>query len=324
MAQAVIIDVAIAAVLLLAILLGAHKGLLKSVAGLVIVLVSLVGAVLVSNVATPFISQAVKPALMEVVEEKLAEMAENADSVEIDLSGIDLSGIDLDSIDLSSIDLGSIDLSGIKIGNVDLGSLDLSGIDLGQINLGGIDFGNIDLSGLKKEPAAGAEDSVPAARTMPQQDVSEVVSAVLEQMDPTEQVNEMLAQLGIDPAVAAVLVESALERMADSGMTLVEALVDVVLETVVHAVVFLLAFVLLNIVLRIVLGALGLVLMLPGLRTLNSLGGAAVAFVEAVLLLFLMVWVARRCAMDVTALSEGTVLLRFFVNNTPLSVLNLL
>ena len=322
MAQAVIIDIAIAAVLLLAILLGAHKGLLKSVAGLVIVLVSLVGAALVSNVATPFISQAVKPALMEVVEEKLAEIAENADSVEIDLSGIDLGGIDLDSIDLSSIDLGSIDLSGIKIGNVDLGSLDLSGIDLGQINLGGIDFGSIDLSGLK--PASGAEDSVPAARTMPQQDVSEVVSAVLEQMDPTEQVNEMLAQLGIDPAVAAVLVESALERMADSGMTLVEALVDVVLETVVHAVVFLLAFVLLNIVLRIVLAALGLVLMLPGLRTLNSLGGAAVAFVEAVLLLFLMVWVARRCAMDVTALSEGTVLLRFFVNNTPLSVLNLL
>ena len=319
MAQAVIMDIAIAAVLLLAILLGAQKGLLKSVAGLVIVLVSLLGAVLVSNVATPFISEAVKPALMEVVEEKLAEMAENADSVEIDLSGIDLDGMDLSSIDLGSIDLGSIDLSGIKIGNVDLGSLDLSGIDLGQIDLGGIDFGSIDLSGLKKE---GAE--APATRSMPQQEVAEVVSAVLEQMDPTEQVNEMLAQLGIDPAVTAVLVESALERMADSGMTLVEAIVDVVLETVVHAVVFLIAFVLLNIVLRIVLGALGLVLMLPGLRTLNSLGGAVVAFVEAVLLLFLAVWVARRCAVDVTALSEGTVLLRFFVNNTPLSVLNLL
>ena len=321
MAQVVIIDLAIAAILLLAIMMGARKGLLRSVAGLVIVVVSLLGAVLVSKVATPLISEAVKPMLVEIMEEKLPELAESLDAAEIDLSGIDLGGIDPGSIDLGSIDLGSIDLSGIKIGNVDLGSLDLSGIDLGQINLGGIDFSRIDLGGLKK---GDGESSVPAARAMPQKDMSQLVSAVLEQIDPSEKLDELLSELGVDPAVTAVLVESALERMAGTGMTLVEALVDVVVETVVHAVVFLVAFVLLNIALRIVLAALDLVLMLPGLRTLNALGGAVVAFMEATLLLFLMVWVARRCAMDVTALSEGTVLLRFFVNNTPLSVLSLL
>ena len=97
-----------------------------------------------------------------------------------------------------------------------------------------------------------------------------------------------------------------------------------VLETVVHAIVFLVAFVALNILLRIILTAMDLVLMLPGLRTLNSLGGAVVAFVEGVLLLFLLVWVARRSAVDVATLSQGTILFRFFVNNTPWSVLSLL
>lgn len=323
MVQAVIIDVAIAAVLVLAVVQGSRKGLLRSVAGLVMVLVSLLGAVLVSNIVTPFISAAVEPVLAEIVEEKLTELRENLEPGEIDLSGIDLGGIDLDSVDLDSIDLGSLDLSGIRIGSVDLGSLDLRGIDLGQIDLGGIDFSRIDLGG-QKEDASSAASSAPVTRAMPQQELSRLVSALLEQINPEEKMDAMLSELGIDPAVAAVLVEAALEKMAATGMTLVEALISVVVETVVHAVVFLLTFVLLNIVLRIVLAALDLVLMLPGLRTLNSLGGAAVAFVEGALLLFLLIWVARRCAVDVTALSEGTVLFRFFVNNTPLSVLALL
>ena len=74
MAQAVIIDVIIAAILLLAIMLGAYKGFLKSVAGLVILLVSLAGAALVSNVVTPLISEAVKPMLVETIEDNLPEL----------------------------------------------------------------------------------------------------------------------------------------------------------------------------------------------------------------------------------------------------------
>ena len=75
MAQAVIIDVIIAAILLLAIMLGAYKGFLKSVAGLVILLVSLAGAAPVSNVVTPLISEAVKPMLVETIENNLPELA---------------------------------------------------------------------------------------------------------------------------------------------------------------------------------------------------------------------------------------------------------
>ena len=76
MAQAVIIDIAIAAIWLLFTIWGAQRGLLKSVAGLVILLVSLLGALLVSNLVTPFISAAVQPMVVETVESKLAALLE--------------------------------------------------------------------------------------------------------------------------------------------------------------------------------------------------------------------------------------------------------
>ena len=42
------------------------------------------------------------------------------------------------------------------------------------------------------------------------------------------------------------------------------------------------------------------------------------------IVLFLLIWVARRCAVDVAAFAENTVLFRFFANNTPLSVISFL
>lgn len=305
MAQAVIIDIGIAALLMLFIVLGARKGLLRSVAGLVILVASVVGAALVSSLVTPLISDAVRPMLMETVESKLAEFVEELHAANADKGDLDLSGIDL----------SQIDLSGIQIGGLDLGGLDLSKIDLSQIDLGALLQGN-------GQPDA----STPVSRSLPEAKdaISSAVFSALDSIRPEEQINLLLDQLGIDPVLAAGLAEAALEKITESGISVVEALVQVVLETVVHAIVFLVAFVALNILLRIILTAMDLVLMLPGLRTLNSLGGAVVAFVEGVLLLFLLVWVARRSAVDVTTLSQGTILFRFFVNNTPWSVLSLL
>lgn len=305
MAQAVIIDIGIAALLMLFIVLGARKGLLRSVAGLVILVASVVGAALVSSLVTPLISDAVRPMLMETVESKLAEFVEELHAANADKGDLDLSGIDL----------SQIDLSGIQIGGLDLGGLDLSKIDLSQIDLGALLQGN-------GQPDA----STPVSRSLPEAKdaISSAVFSALDSIRPEEQINLLLDQLGIDPVLAAGLAETALEKITESGISVVEALVQVVLETVVHAIVFLVAFVALNILLRIILTAMDLVLMLPGLRTLNSLGGAVVAFVEGVLLLFLLVWVARRSAVDVTTLSQGTILFRFFVNNTPWSVLSLL
>ena len=68
-----------------------------------------------------------------------------------------------------------------------------------------------------------------------------------------------------------------------------------------------------------------LVLQLPGLHLLNSLGGAAVGLVEGALLLFLVVWVLRRMGVsfETEALASAHIL-QIFTSNTPLSVLTFL
>lgn len=276
MTQNVIMDIVVAAILVLFVANGARKGLLKSIAGLVILIAALVGAAIFSNAVTPAVSKMVQPMLMEAVGEQLREMAEN-----IDLSDITQNGVSLpEDITLPE---GVTLPDGVTIPE---------GVTLPE----GIDISNL----------------------------LDSVGGTLEDIDLAAQLDGVLGELGLDADVAAGLVESAMEKATEAGISIVDALVQAVVETVVHALIFLLAFVVLNILLKILLGAMGLVLMLPGLRTLNAIGGAAVALVEGALLLFLLVWVARQCAVDVATLTEGTVLCQFFVNNTPLSVFSFL
>ena len=74
---------------------------------------------------------------------------------------------------------------------------------------------------------------------------------------------------------------------------------------------------------KVIIGAMDLVLKLPLLRGLNTLGGAAVGLVEGALLLFLAVWVLRRLGVsfESEALAEAHIL-RIFTANTPLGVLS--
>lgn len=270
MSQNVIIDVVVAALLVLFAVYGARKGLLKSVAGLVILLLSLLGAAIFSNAATPVITRVVQPMVMEAVEETVEPILE-------------------------------------KIVNEALQDM-----------------------AKKTENAAGTVQS--SARTgglaLPEgMDISDLLNnagITLEELDISGRLDGMLEGLSIDKELVEELLESVREKVTGAGISLLDALVETLVETVVHAVLFLLAFVVLNILLRVLLAAMDLVLMLPGLRTLNALGGAAVALVEGTLLLFLLVWVARRCAVDVAAFAESTVLFRFFVDNTPLSVISFL
>ena len=71
METAVIIDVIVAAVLLAFLIVGMRRGLFRSVAGLAVVLVALVGANLAANTLTPMAAGMIQPAIEKRVEEKL-------------------------------------------------------------------------------------------------------------------------------------------------------------------------------------------------------------------------------------------------------------
>ena len=95
--------------------------------------------------------------------------------------------------------------------------------------------------------------------------------------------------------------------------------------SVAYGVLFILSFLLLLLMLHVLVGAMDLVMKLPLLHGLNSLGGGALGLVEGALVLFLAVWAARRLGVsfETEALAEAHIL-RIFTTNTPLSLLSFL
>lgn len=142
-------------------------------------------------------------------------------------------------------------------------------------------------------------------------------------------VDEFLGRIGVDDAAWDSLLERIQTKVSDSGEAMTDAVTEAAAEAlvypVVYGVLFVVAFVLLLLLLHVLLGAMGLVMKLPGLSTLNALGGAAFGLVEGALLLFLAVWVGRHLGISFeTELLAEAHILRIFTTHTPLSVLSFL
>lgn len=136
-------------------------------------------------------------------------------------------------------------------------------------------------------------------------------------------VGELLALLGLDEEVRGQLSEQAETAMRDTGASVVEAVVESVAYSFIYGALYILVFLLLLLLVHVLIGAMDLVMKLPGLNLLNALGGALVGLVEGALLLFLAVWVLRRLGVsfETEALAEAHIL-RIFAANTPLGVLS--
>lgn len=229
-----IMDAIVVIILMVAVCYGAKRGLLESLAGLLIVFMAVAGAGIAAGTFAGPVTEAVTPLIEERVAEKVREaVEEQAGSVEWDLFETD---------------------------DADTGLMD-----------------------------------------------------------------EALNLLGLDEEVRKSLAERAESTVKDTGTTLAVALVKSLVHTVIHGILFVLAFALLLLLLKVLTGAMGLVLQLPGLRLLNTLGGAFFGLVEGALLLFLAVWVSRRLGVsfETPPLSEAHIL-EVFTTNTPLGLLSFL
>ena len=236
MTTAVIMDAIVVIILVVAVCYGAKRGLLESLAGLIIVVMALVGAGIAAGTFTEPVAGFVTP----LVEERVAERVEAA-----------------------------------------------------------------------LEEQAGAFAGEWSLEELP--DLEELPIA------------EVLALMGLDETVRASLAERAQNMIRDTGATVVSAVVESLVRSFVYGVLFLLAFLTILLLLKVLVGAMGLVLKLPGLRLLNALGGAVIGLAEGALLLFLAVWVCRKLGVsfETEALAEAHIL-RIFTTNTPLSLLSFL
>ena len=136
-------------------------------------------------------------------------------------------------------------------------------------------------------------------------------------------VRELLAILGLDDELRGQLAQEVQDKVRDTGASIAAAVVESMARSFIYGTLYILSFAALLLMMHVLIGAMDLVLKLPLLRGLNTLGGAAVGLVEGALLLFLAVWVLRRLGVsfETEALAEAHIL-RIFTANTPLSVLS--
>ena len=140
--------------------------------------------------------------------------------------------------------------------------------------------------------------------------------------DPSA-IQDLLTILGLDDEVRSRLAEDVQEKVRDTGASIAAAVVESMARSLIYGTLYILSFAVLLLLMKVLIGAMDLVLKLPLLRGLNTLGGAAVGLVEGALLLFLAVWVLRRLGVsfESEALTEAHIL-RIFTANTPLGVLS--
>ena len=154
---------------------------------------------------------------------------------------------------------------------------------------------------------------------------SQEVQMPEEDVDEGFAIADLLALMGLDEDVRDSLVRQTEEKIQDTGISLAMAVVESVAQSILYAALFVLSFAALTIALKLLVRALDLVLQLPGLHLVNSLGGGLIGLAEGALALFLAIWVLRRFGVSFeTDTVSATHILKFFATHTPLSALSLL
>lgn len=141
----------------------------------------------------------------------------------------------------------------------------------------------------------------------------------------TTDAEAMLSAFHFENGELQKMVDDVLQRVQETGASLVNAVTESVTHAISYAVVYLVAFLVLLLVGWLMLQSLNLVVQMPGLKTLNAIGGGALGLVWGALLVFLIVWAMLRFGWVLTAeMVENSYLLHFFATNSPLSLLALL
>ena len=130
---------------------------------------------------------------------------------------------------------------------------------------------------------------------------------------------EMVEQAGFFGDTARRITDSVGALVKETKETMVAAVTDGIAQSIAYALVYLAAFVILMLLCRLLLRMLKLAGRLPGLRTLNLVGGGALGLAVAVLLVFLAVWVLQRLQLVITEdMVQQSALLQFFVGQSPM------
>ena len=110
------------------------------------------------------------------------------------------------------------------------------------------------------------------------------------------------------------------KNVSASSRAIAAAVARELVETFAFAILYILIFLALVILLRLAALAINLVLRLPVLSGVNTLGGALLGLLEGMMVVWLLIWLAPRLGIALPA--ENTYLLHFFSTVGPLSLLS--
>ena len=157
-----------------------------------------------------------------------------------------------------------------------------------------------------------------------QQQLEAGEAAVLAPDDmPLDGVLDALREMGFYES----LIDS-VDRAVEDGLTAAAAgaaaaVAAAIAQQVAYLILFLAAFALILLAWRLLSRALDLVAKLPGLHLLNRTGGALFGLIQACIVLFVAAWLLQFLGpIFPEELVEETVLLQFFLNTSPLSLLS--
>ena len=120
-------------------------------------------------------------------------------------------------------------------------------------------------------------------------------------------------------------ISSLLPDLSSGVRTAIETLGMNILTTTVRIVLFIVLFILCLILVKVLAFALGKLFELPVLNTFNRAGGALFGLVEGMLIVYLIIFLAPKLNFTwFTDNAEGTLLLNFFLNVSPLEWIDFL
>lgn len=157
-----------------------------------------------------------------------------------------------------------------------------------------------------------------------QQQLAAGETAVLAPDDmPLDGVLDALREMGFYESLIDSVDQAVEDGLTAAAASAAAAVAAAIAQQVAYLILFLAAFALILLAWRLLSRALDLVAKLPGLHLLNRTGGALFGLIQACIVLFVAAWLLQFLGhIFPEELVEETVLLEFFLNTSPLSLLS--
>lgn len=140
---------------------------------------------------------------------------------------------------------------------------------------------------------------------------------------PLDGVLDALREMGFYESLIDSVDQAVEDGLTAAAASAAAAVATAIAQQVAYLILFLAAFVLILLAWRLLSRALDLVAKLPGLHLLNRTGGALFGLIQACIVLFVAAWLLQFLGhIFPEELVEETVLLQFFLNTSPLSLLS--